>query len=368
MTKIIFEEDAYLKCIPVILDPDTPDEHFQAVADWMSPDVPDFSGWVRRVRRQCPGLFPAQVIEANDQNDFREKIIDADAVIVERFSVGAPELGIAKRLKVVQKFGGIVSNIDGVACAARGVAVRVQRRRVNISVAEQAFAMMIALVRRFPEFDRVIDAKSLNDLGFDTKPFDRRYTGNSNYARIPGLRSLYGSVMGALGLGEIGREVASRAAAFGMRVLYHQRTRLSPLEELALNATYAPMEEVMANADCVSIHLPLTESTRGLVDGAALARMKKGAILINIARAEIVDRAALYDALESGHLGGFGLDVGYEEPGRADDPLLKYKNVIWMPHTAPGPRTGGLDDVEEMCIKMWQGLVMQHDNIGSPLR
>jgi phosphoglycerate dehydrogenase-like enzyme len=96
--------------------------------------------------------------------------------------------------------------------------------------------------------------------------------------------------------------------------------------------------------------------------------MKKGAVLVNIARAEIIDRAALNDALASGHLGGFGLDAGYEEPGRADDPLLKHSNLIWMPHTAPGPRTGGLADVEEMCTKMWQGLMTRHDNIIVPPR
>jgi phosphoglycerate dehydrogenase-like enzyme len=361
MTKVVFEEDAYLKCIPVILDPDTPDEHCRAVADWMSPDVPDFFDWVRRVRGQWPGLFPAQVVEAMDQDDLRDKLADADAVMVERFNVGARELDAAKCLKVVQKFGGITSNIDSVACAERGVAVCLQRRRVNISVAEQAFAMIIALGRRFPELNGLIDRDNLQKAGFDTKPFDRRYTGNSNFARIPGLRTLYGSVLGALGLGEIGREVASRAAAFGMRVLYYQRTRLSPSEELALNATYASFEEVLANSDYISVHLPLTDATRNLIDRDALARVKKGTVLVNIARAEIVDRQALYEALDSGHLGGFGLDAGYEEPGSANDPLLAHKNVIWMPHTAPGSRLGGLRDVEEMCTKMWQALVMRHE-------
>lgn len=366
MIKIVFEEDAYLKCIPVILDPAVPEEHCRAVADWMSPDVPDFSGWVRRVRGQFPGLFPAQVVEAVDQRDLRDKLADADAVIVERFNIGEVELAAAKRLKVVQKFGGIASNIDVVASVARGVAVHVQRRRVNISVAEQAFGMMIALMRRFPELNGVTDRDSLQQRGYDTRPFDRRYTGNSNYARIPGLRSLYGGVLGALGLGEIGREVASRAAAFGMRVLYHQRTRLDPLEELALNATYASLEDVLAAADCVSIHLPLTSQTRGLLDRGAFARMRRGAVLVNIARAEIVDRAALYEALEGGLLAGFGLDAGYEEPGHQDDPLRRYKNVLWMPHTAPGPRTGGLDDVEEMCRKMWEVLTQGHPQMTRP--
>jgi phosphoglycerate dehydrogenase-like enzyme len=359
MIKIVVEDDAFLKCIAAILDPDVSDEYRRAVADWFSPDEPDFLGWVRQVQGRYPGLFPAKVVMPEDDDEFRRHLADADAVIVERMSIGPAELDIAKRLKVVQKFGHIVSNIDVVACHARGIAVEVHRRRINVAVAEHAFALMIALSRRLNQLNGLIDSKRLNDAGYDTRPFDRRYTGNSNYARIGGLVPMQGAVFGALGLGEIGREVASRCAAFEMTILYHQRSRMAPAEESAYGAAYVSFDELLERSDYISVHLPINASTRGLIDRAALRRMKRGAFLVNVARPDIIDRTALIEALDDGRLAGFGLDVGYEEPGRPDEPLLKYKNVILTPHTAPGTRQNGMKDVDEMFFKMWRRLATQ---------
>lgn len=356
MTKIVVEQDAFLKCIAVILDPDTSGEYRRAVADWFSPDEPDFLGWVRQVQGRYPGLFPAKVVMPENDDEFRRHLADADAVIVERMTIGPAELDTAKRLKVIQKFGHIVTNIDLDACHARGVAVEVQRRRINIAVAEHAFALMIALSRRLNQLNGLIDSKRLCDAGYDTRPFDQRYTGNSNYGRIGGLLPMNGAVFGSLGMGEVGREVASRCAAFGMTVLYHQRTRMTEAEERAYGATFVSLTELLERSDYVSIHLPINASTRGMIGGAELRRMKRGAILVNVARPAIVDRAALIEALDEGRLGGFGLDVGYEEPGRPDEPLLRYNNVILTPHTAPGTRQSGMQDVDEMCAKMWRRL------------
>ena len=359
MIKIVVESDAFLKCIAVILDPTASTEYQRAVADWFSPDEPDFLSWVRQVQGRYPGLFPAQVVMPEDDEEFRKHLSDADVAIVERMIIGPAELNAAKRLKVVQKFGSIVSNIDVVACHARGVAVEVQRRRINIAVAEHAFALMIALSRRLNQLNGLVDSKRLGDAGFDTRPFDRRYTGNSNYARIGGLVPMQGAVFGALGFGEIGREVASRCAAFGMTILYHQRSRMTSVEEVAYGATFVSLDELLTRSDYVSIHLPINASTKGLINRAALERMKPGAFLVNVARPDIVDRDALIKALDQGRLGGFGLDVGYEEPARPDEPLLKYKNVILTPHTAPGTRQSGMKDVEEMCFKMWRRLTAE---------
>lgn len=359
MTKIVVEEDAFLKCIAAILDPQTPDEYRHAVADWFSPDEPDFLGWAKRLQDRYPGLFPAHVVMPESDEDFLRHLADADAIIVERMPVGTQELGTAKRLKVVQKFGAIVSNIDLAACAAHGIPVEVQRRRINIAVAEHAFALMIALSRRLNQLDGLIDSKRLHDAGYDTKPFDQRYTGNSNYGRIGGLIPMNGAVLGSLGMGEVGREVASRCVAFGMPVLYHQRTRMTPAEEAQFNATFVSLDEMLERSDYISIHLPITPETRGMIGRDQLRRMKRGVFLVNVARPTIIDRGALLEALDEGRLGGFGLDVGYEEPGRPDEPLLRYKNVILTPHTAPGTRQSGLKDVDEMCFKMWRRLTGQ---------
>lgn len=131
---------------------------------------------------------------------------------------------------------------------------------------------------------------------------------------------------------------------------------MTPVEELMYGAAYVSLEELLERSDYVSIHLPINSSTRNLIDRSAFGRMKRGAYLVNVARPDIVDRAALLEALDEGRLGGFGLDVGYEEPARPDEPLLEYPNVILTPHTAPGTRQNGMKDVEEMCFKMWRRL------------
>jgi phosphoglycerate dehydrogenase-like enzyme len=356
MIKIVIEKDHFLQVMPVILDPATPEEHCQAWINFFSHDVPDFMGWCREMRGRLPGLFPATIRFAEDQDELRRQIVDADGVIVESLRVDETELDLARRLVFVQRFGSVTSNIDVPACARRGVTVDIQRRRVNVAVAEQAFMLMIALAKRVGEFNKMVRATDLAEAGYPLRPYDTRYSGSSNYARIPGLRTLNGSTFGVIGMGEVGREIASRAAAFGMDVLYYQRNRIHPSDEWPSRATYCPMEELVSRSDYISINIPLTPSTRGIFGKELFEAMKPGAILINVARAALIDREALMEALDSGRLGGLGLDVGYEEPAREDEPLLQYPNVIYMPHTAVGDRHLALWDLEEMCLKMWRGM------------
>ena len=207
--------------------------------------------------------------------------------------------------------------------------------------------------------------------GFDPRPYDLRYTGNSNYGRIRGLRTLQGSTLGLVGLGEIGRELARRAQAFEMQILYFQRHPVGAADEAALGARYVSLPELMERSDAVSLQLPLNASTSGMIDRAALQRLKPGAILVDVARAALVDRAALYEALDAGQLGGFGIDAGYEEPAKPDEKLLSYPNVIYMPHTAVAARQNALADVEEMCLKLWRAISARQilgSGQGSPSR
>ena len=362
MIRVLIEEDAILRIVPVILDPATPEAHRRAVTEFFAFDEPDFAGWCRRVQQRIPGLYPASVSYVREQAELREKLADADALIVEGLAVGPEELARAPCLAIVQKFGAIAANIDIDACARAGVAVEILRRRVNVAVAEQALTLMLALAKRLPALDGVVTEAALRAAGYDPTPYDRRYTGNSNFARIRGLRMLSGAVLGIVGFGEIGREVASRAAAFGMNMLYHQRRRASAMEERLYGARHVGLDELMASADYIVPALPLDTSTRGIIGPAQLAKVKPGAILVNVARAELVDHDALVAALESKRLGGFALDVGYREPTPPDEPLLKFTegNVILMPHTAIAARQNGLDDMEEMCLKLWRGTQTRH--------
>jgi phosphoglycerate dehydrogenase-like enzyme len=356
MTKIVVEQDPFLRVIPVILDPATPEEHCRAWSDFFAHDEPDFAGWCRSLRGRVAGLFPATIVVAEDQDDLRRKIGDADCVIVEGLRVGAEELALAKRLRCVQRFGSVTSNIDVAACYEHSIAVEIIRRRVNVAVAEQAFLLIIALAKEIGRLNGLVTAERLLAAGYALRPYDTRYSGSSNFARIPGIRTLNGATLGIIGMGEVGRELAARAAAFGMRVLYTQRNRIPAGDAFASRAAYATMDDLMAESDYISVNLPYNASTRGIVGAAALARVKPGAMLVNVARAELVDRSALMAALSSGRLGGYGSDVGYEEPALPDDPLLHLPNVVLMPHTAIASRENALLDLEEMCLKMWRGV------------
>jgi lactate dehydrogenase-like 2-hydroxyacid dehydrogenase len=144
-----------------------------------------------------------------------------------------------------------------------------------------------------------------------------------------------------------------------MTTLYHQRRPLSAGDEQALSARYAALAELMGQADYIVVQLPLNAQTRGIVGAELLNGVKPGAFLINCARAELVDRAALVTALEGGRLGGLALDVGYDEPARSDDPLLAFRgrpNVILMPHTAIAARENALADLERLCLNLSRAL------------
>ena len=343
---LVIEDDPWTRLIGVVLDPTTSDERRAAFADFMSPDEANFAAWCDALRARAGALYPSDVRLVPSQAELRKNLAVAQGLVVESFSVGPEELARAPKLKVVHKYGAVLRNIDVAACAAAGVKVLGVRRRANIACAEHAFALMLALARRIHHIAGLGSIAQLSAAKLPPyKPFDRRHVPGANWARISGTRSLHGSTIGIIGLGEIGREIAVRAAVFEMNVLYFQRTRLEPGEEAALRASYRPLDTLLAQSDWVVPQLPGDPSTRHLIDGPRLARMKRGACMINVSRADVVERAALIAALRSGHLGGFALDPLYEEPGRADDELLGFDNVILTPHMAGSPRTNGLQDI-----------------------
>ena len=137
-----------------------------------------------------------------------------------------------------------------------------------------------------------------------------------------------------------------------MRVLYFQRRQLPEADERALGVAYAPLDTLLAEADWVIPQLPEGPSTENLIGAAQLARMKPGAFIVNVSRPDVIDRAALIEALKSGRLGGFALDPLYQAPMRDDDELLQFKNVILTPHLAAQPRLNALADFEDIIDGM----------------
>jgi phosphoglycerate dehydrogenase-like enzyme len=332
----------------VILDPRCTQERHDAFAYFFSHDLPDFDSWLARMRDAAGALSPAEVRLVNTADEMCSALDDAQVLVVESLHVGPDELSNGRELRVVQKFGALPKNIDLEACQAQNIRVLTQRRRANISCAEHTVGMMITLARKFQEIGGLISVEQLEARGYQPGTFDRRHTAMSGWPRVSGLTTLYESSLGIIGMGEIGQEVALRIAPFGMDVRYFQRTRLSAEDEAGLNLRYAALDELLAESDWVCVQLPLNADTRGFIGRAELAKMKRGAFLINVSRAEIVDREALLESLRSGHLGGFALDPLYEEPGKPDDPLLGFPNAFLTPHTAAQPRFNALRDTEDM--------------------
>ncbi len=354
---IVVEDDPFTRLIPIVLDPNSPDAHQAAFADFMAHDEPDFGGWIERVRDRSPGLYPAEVRMVASQEEMRAALRDACALVVESLNVGPDDLAAAPALKAVQKFGTGLRNIDTAACAANGVKVLTIRRRANISCAEHAFALMLMLARKLETVSGLVTPARAKSTGHELRPFGRPYTPGGNYPRVGGTRALNGATIGIIGLGEIGREIALRASAFGMRVLYHQRTRAPEAEERDLKATHASLATLLAESDWIMPQLPTLPSTRDLLGRAELARIKPGACIVNVANAPIINREALLGALRAGRLGGVALDVHYQEPVADDDELLSFDNVIMTPRMAGSPRHNGLNDFEELITGLARELV-----------
>jgi lactate dehydrogenase-like 2-hydroxyacid dehydrogenase len=221
-------------------------------------------------------------------------------------------------LRVVSNLAVGYDNIDVAACARRRVAVGNTPGVLTETSADLAFALLMAVARRLPE-------------GRDVVREDRWQTWDPVFMLG---KDVHGATLGIVGFGRIGREVARRAAGFGMRVLYHSRTRADEAVERELAATRVPFDDLLAASDFVSVHVSLTPETRHLIDAAALAKMKPGAILVNTSRGGVVDQEALADALRSGRLFGAGLDVTDPEPLRASHPLVALPNCLIVPHIA----------------------------------
>jgi glyoxylate reductase len=235
-------------------------------------------------------------------------------------------------LRAIAQFGVGYDNIDVAAATARVIAVTNTPDVLVNATADLAFGLLIAAGRCF-------------DVGRQAALDDR-------WQWAQGLlwgQEVSGAVLGILGMGRIGTAVARRAQGFGMRVLYHSRTR-KPELEFALGCEYRSFEDLLAEADFLSLHCALTPETRHLIDAAALARMKPTAVLVNTGRGGLIDQAALLRAVREGALAGAGLDVTDPEPPAPDDPVLHTPGIFVTPHLGScsvAARTG----MTRVCVR-----------------
>ena len=230
------------------------------------------------------------------------------------------------QLRVVSNYAVGFDNVDVAECTRRGIAVGNTPGVLTETTADLAWALLMAAARRLPEGDRYVRAGKWQTWG-------------------PMLLlgpDVHGATLGVVGFGRIGQAVARRASGFGMRVLYHDPVRLPDEVTRPLAAAYADLDDLLAAADFVSLHVNLTDETRGLIDAERLSRMRPTAVLVNTARGPVVESRALYEALRDGVIAAAALDVTDPEPIPADDPLLSLENCLVVPHIASAsPATRG---------------------------
>ena len=253
---------------------------------------------------------------AADDARFRTLMKEADVLWHVLRPVSAADIRAAPRLRLIQKIGVGVNTIDLEAARARAIPVCNMPGTNTRAVAEMTLALMLAALRRLPAYDRAMRAGA----GWAT-----------DSAMQDGLGEIGGRVVGLVGFGAVPRALAPVLKALGAHLFYTARAPKEAAEGLAESRT---LPALLAESDIVSLHVPETPETIGMIDAEALGLMKPGAVLVNTARGSLVDEAALSGALASRRLGAAGLDVFAREPVSADNPLLALDNVALAPHVA----------------------------------
>lgn len=242
--------------------------------------------------------------------------------------IGRQQLEQLPALRIIANYGVGYDNIDAGAARQRGVLVTNTPGVLTRATAELTWALILAVSRRLGEGERELRAGQWQGW----RPTHMLGSG------------LDGKTLGIIGPGRIGRDVARRASAFGMRVVYWGRTSSEEIERES-DARWLPLDDLLRNADVISLHVALTPDTRSLIGAAQLALMKSTAILVNTARGPVIDEAALIDTLTRGRIRGAGLDVYTHEP-HVPEALIALGNVVLLPHLGSA--------TEEARLAMWQ--------------
>ena len=240
---------------------------------------------------------------------------DADAVLVTYAKLTREVLTQFTRCKAIGRFGLGVDNIDLPTAKEKGIAVNYVPDYCIREVSDHAMALLLSLIRKIPLSNKLVQS------------------GRWEMPAVVPIRRIEGTVLGLIGFGHIPRLVAPKAQAFGIKVIAHDPFAKPEIFKAA-NVESVDLDTLFKTSDYVSVHAPLLPATRGMMNAAAFAKMKKGAYIVNTARGPLIDEPALIAALDSGQIGGAGLDVVAAEPLAKDSPLLGRDNVIISPHTA----------------------------------
>jgi D-3-phosphoglycerate dehydrogenase len=273
-----------------------------------------------------PSLDPAKAALARLNPTYRmsksvnaEDIVavakDADAVLVTYAKLTRDVLMQLTRCRAIGRFGLGVDNIDLPTAKEKGIEVNYVPDYCIREVSDHAMALLLALIRKIPLSNKLVQS------------------GRWEMPAVVPIRRIEGTVLGLIGFGHIPRLVAPKAQAFGMKVIsYDPFAKPEAFKAAAVESV--DLDTLLKTSDYVSVHAPLLQATRGMLNAAAFGKMKKGAYVVNTARGPLIDEPALVAALDSGQVGGAGLDVVAAEPLAKDSPLLGRDNVIISPHTA----------------------------------
>ncbi|WP_158887477.1 phosphoglycerate dehydrogenase [Amycolatopsis anabasis] len=288
-------------------------------------------------------------VDGTDRPALLSAVRDADALLVRSATkVDAEVLAASDRLKVVARAGVGLDNVEVPAATERGVLVVNAPTSNIVSAAEHAVALLLAVARRVPAADQSL-------RGGEWK--------RSSFSGV----ELNGKTVGVVGLGKIGQLFAQRLAAFGTNLIAYD-PYVSAGRAAQLGIELVSLDELLARADAISIHLPKTPETKGLINAAALAKTKPGVIIVNAARGGLVDEDALADAIRSGHVGGAGVDVFVTEPTTAS-PLFELPNVVVTPHlgasTAEAQDRAGTDVARSVLLALRGEFVPDAVNVAS---
>ncbi len=268
------------------------------------------------IRELVPEGFVLKTLPESSSQALFDNIRDADYILAGgRLPIDKDAIRNAVKLKMVQRTGVGLDAIDLQALKEYNIPLYVNKGINADSVAEHTILLILALLKRLITINEELHSAKWNKQG----------NGIRNY-------ELKGKNVGLVGMGSIGRRVASLLSSFGANIFYHDISRVSEQEESGLGLSYLPFDELLAKVDILSFHCALTEQTRNLLGSRELALLRRGSFVVNTARGGLIDEDALLEALLSGHIAGAALDVHSKEPVGADNPFLSLPNVILTPH------------------------------------
>ena len=323
--------------------------------------VPDawFDGFAAFLREHQPDDFELELIQPEDEllDSMLSLVPEADVLVVgltgQRRAVVRHVFEEAVRLKLLQKLGSRAFGVDLEAARDAGVAVSLLSAPAHVACAEHTLMLMLAATKKLLPATRA----AAQAAGSDARPGTDDAHSGYNWADIDGIGLLAGKTLGLIGMGDIGVEVAWRAAAFDMDILYYDEEALPEDEAEEMGVTFSKLDDLLIDSDVVSIHIACTPKTENLLNAERLALMKPTAMFVNTARGGIVDEKALAKALREGNLAGAAIDAWATEPPSKLNPLLTLDNVLATPHVAAGtlPPTANFEAVFPNIIAALRG-------------